>query len=335
MVAQLDKSYVAQRPGRAIVRLISYALFEGRPLTTRGQWINPLVSAIYRLASRSSFFDYQQTPLFIVGTGRSGTTILGKWLSFHRDVGYLNEPKLLWHEACGFEDVIGSYSKGAARYVLGEDDSSAEIEQRLHRFFGLYRWFTRSGLVVDKYPELVFRVPFVKKAFPRAKFVFLVRNGWDTCQSIETWSKRLGVQQNGETHDWWGRNDRKWFLLVDELVAKDPVLGPHVEELRQLDDHVNRAAVEWVVSMNFGLEMNRAYPDDFLLIKYEDLVADVKGELTKICQFAGLANDPGFLEYADSSVDRPPEYSAFDLLPFVEESFKATMSKFGYLQRKV
>ena len=52
MVAQLDRLYATLRPQRVPPRLISYALFEGRPLTTRGRWINPLVLAHLELEAR-------------------------------------------------------------------------------------------------------------------------------------------------------------------------------------------------------------------------------------------------------------------------------------------
>ncbi len=50
MVAQIDFDYIRQRPTKLISRLLSYALFEGRPLTTKGRWINPLVFSLLSVA---------------------------------------------------------------------------------------------------------------------------------------------------------------------------------------------------------------------------------------------------------------------------------------------
>ena len=97
MPAQIDRRYVRASPFKACGRLVSWSLFEGRPLTTRGRWINPLVFALYGIQRRLPQLHRVERPIFIVGTGRSGTTVLGTVLSLHRELGFLNEPKALWH----------------------------------------------------------------------------------------------------------------------------------------------------------------------------------------------------------------------------------------------
>ena len=36
MIAQINPNYIKTRPMKALTRLMSYALFEGRPVTTKG-----------------------------------------------------------------------------------------------------------------------------------------------------------------------------------------------------------------------------------------------------------------------------------------------------------
>ena len=217
MIAQIDPLYIKTRPTKVLTRLMSYALFEGRPVTTKGRWINPLVfSLLKRFAANNNRYESVEKPIFILGTGRSGTTILGIVLSMHREIGYLNEPKAMWHLIHPHEDIIGNYSQADAKYRLTAEDATDEMCQRASQMFGAYLTATRSKRLVDKYPELIFRVDFVRALFPDARFIFLVRNGWDTCHSIATWSKRLGAQINSEKHDWWGVDDRKWRLLVEQ-----------------------------------------------------------------------------------------------------------------------
>ena len=165
MVAQVDMTYIKLRPSKLYSRLISYALFEGRPLTTRGRWINPILFTLFSLQKRLPQFKKVEKPIFILGTGRSGTTILGLVLSMHRDVGFLNEPKAIWHSIYPYEDVIGSYSRGAAYYRLTESNVDASIKRNAHRIFGTYLTSVFSHRVVDKYPELIFRASFIKAIF--------------------------------------------------------------------------------------------------------------------------------------------------------------------------
>lgn len=43
--------------------------------------------------------------------------------------------------------------------------------------------------VVEKYPEAIYRVPFVQAIFPDAKFILLVLNGLDVVRSVGSWSE--------------------------------------------------------------------------------------------------------------------------------------------------
>ena len=127
MVAQLDRTYLRYRPSRVWARLVSYALFEGRPLTTKGQWFNPIVFGLAKVLRRLPPIVEVREPLYVVGTGRSGTTILGIILSMHPDVGFLNEPKALWAGLHDEEDLIGSYNDNKANYRLGTADATPRI----------------------------------------------------------------------------------------------------------------------------------------------------------------------------------------------------------------
>src|SRR5690606_35119428 len=104
-----------------------------------------------------------------------------------------------------------------------------------------------------------------------ARFLFLSRDGWDTCTSIEKWSSRLGHEAHGEQHDWWGVNRRKWELLVDQIVPEHSDLAAHKSELKALEDHRLMAAVEWIVTMREGMSLLHQFPEDVLHIPYHQL----------------------------------------------------------------
>ncbi|WP_020651186.1 sulfotransferase family protein [Solimonas variicoloris] len=312
--------------------MLSYALFEGRPITTAGQWINPFVFGLLWLQRHVAAPRKVRRPIFIIGTGRSGTTILGVVMSMHKDAAFLNEPKAVWHSAFGSEDLIGSYGKGRANYCLSEADASPAVIKAMNRIYGWYLTATLSRRVVDKYPELVFRVPFVRRIFPDAKFLFLVRNGWDTCHSIQHWSERLGVNEGQERHDWWGVNNRKWALLIDQVASKDPDFAPHLDELRNLQKHTDMAAVEWILTMREGLRLQALLPDAIQTVKYEHLVADPRLVLRQICDFCGLEEDPTFYGYAEKVLRPAKPVAPFELHPLIEAPFHQTMQALGYEQ---
>lgn len=304
MVAQIDKAYLRARPTRLWPRILSYAFFEGRPLTTRGQWFNPVVFAIARLFGSLPALRCVEAPAFILGTGRSGTTILGIVLSMHRDVGFLNEPKALWAGLCPTEDLIGNYNRNPAQYRLGPEAATPSLVRRAHRIFGAYLRLSGTRRVVDKYPELIFRTDFVRTIFPDAKFLFLSRNGIETCVSIRHWSERLGKQVGGETHDWWGADDRKWTLLLEQIVPEHLDLATHADKMASLD-HEARAAVEWILTMREGMRLVATDPQGTLHVPYAALCADPRGWAKRLETFLNLPGDAVFEEYAASTLTNP------------------------------
>jgi hypothetical protein len=331
MIAGLDPLYVKTRPTKIVPRLISYALFEGRPLTTRGQWVNPLVFAHFTLEMRLPQLKKVEKPIFIIGTGRSGSTILGVLMSVHRDVGFLNEPKALWHAVYPCGDVFGQYSKGPVRYSLDESAATEEVRRRARRLFGAYLRAVASSRVVDKYPELIFRVPFVRAIFPDARFIFLVRNGWDTCRSIESWSARKGTREAGETHDWWGANNRKWKLILEQLVPREEALAGNIDVLRRVNRHSDMAAVEWIITMRAGLRQMERYRDCVHMLRYESLVGNPRKELSKLLRFCELPHDEVFLAFGEQRLSPPaPKREPFELFPALRTPFAETMDVLGY-----
>ncbi|MDE0466451.1 MAG: sulfotransferase [Candidatus Poribacteria bacterium] len=331
MIAQIDPLYIRTRPTKVLTRLMSYAFFEGRPVTTKGRWINPLVFSILKtVATNNSRYKPVEKPIFILGTGRSGTTILGIVLSMHREVGYLNEPKAMWHLIHPYEDVIGNYSQTDAKYRLTAEDATDEMHRRASQMFGAYLTATRSQRLVDKYPELIFRVSFVRALFPDARFIFLVRNGWDTCHSIATWSERLGVQINGEKHDWWGVNDRKWRLLVEQLIRTDPTFSEIADEVKRFERHLDRAAVEWILTMQEGIRLRQASSDYIHLLRFEELTLEPDKTLAELCDFCELSTDSTFRQYARQTLHPVPARQPFDVHPKIAPIFHDTMRKLRY-----
>lgn len=329
MIAQLDTEFLKLGLKKIWTRISSYFLFEGRPLTTKGRWINPFVKLFFKLILILPGNKKLYKPIFIIGLGRSGTTILGKVMGTHKQLGFLNEPKIIWNKIYPFEDIIGSYSKESATYRL---DSNVVDEKQIRNANKLYRAYTNiAGVkrIVDKYPELVFRTSYVRKIFPDARFVFIMRNGWDTINSINNWSKRLGSSEGEMTHDWWGKNDRKWKLLVTQVASESPFFKSNWKELLNMNSHTDRAALEWLLTMQEALIL-QAKREDILFLKYESLVDDQKNTLMEIESFCSLEKDETMYKYGSKVLRKVNKKPEVKLNSLIETAFKETMNSLKY-----
>jgi len=331
MPAQLDITYIKTRPFKTISRLISYAFFEGRPLTTKGRWINPLLFGLFAIEKRLPQLKRVEKPIFILGTGRSGSTILSKILSLHKDIGFLNEPKALWHSIFKYEDLIGNYSLDTAYYRLDEKKVNEKIILYAHRLYGAYLCAICSKRVLDKYPEMIFRVPFLKTIFPDSKFLLLIRNGSDTCSSIEKWSKSHKMTSKNELHNWWGNNNRKWDLLIEQIVSEDPDLKKNISVIRNLDNQMDMAAVEWIVTIREGLNLISEYHDQIHVIRFEDLVSNPKKTLSEILNYCELPQDEKVYKYAAKVLIQPLSgEKSLNLHHVIRPIFNQTMHSVDY-----
>lgn len=293
MVAQLDMRAVRASPGRAVSRLVGYSLFEGRPATTRGRWFNPVVAANLRLGAQFDAKRPVRSPVFIVGIGRSGTTLLGQLLALHPDVGYLNEPKALWHEINPDDDIIGSYSERPGRLVLTAADVDDATRARARRMYSWYLLCSRSRRVVDKYPELAYRESFVRAIFPDARILAILRHPWDVVHSISIWNGDHAVGSS----NWWGVDDRKWWTLWNEVVLEREEHSWLTELIdpATASDHV-RGCVEWFLGTSMASTIDAHHLD------YDDLLARPREVLGEVFEACSLDTSDQVLGFADQFV---------------------------------
>ena len=328
MIAQLSREYVKAFPKKILSRLYSYFLIEGRPATTKGRWFNPVTFAFLRTASKAKAIAESESPLFITGTGRSGSTILGMVLSAHKDVLFLNEPKALWYLANPADDIIGSYSNNEGRYMMYGKDLVNGCAQEVKGVYSRSLKFTGTSKIVDKYPEMLFRTDYLFEIFSKPRFIFLSRNAADTISSTANWTVKHRIDAANE--DWWGVDGRKWKLLVEQVVPQDEDLSNHVDIIKGLTSECDKAAVEWIVSMNHGLKQILKYPDCVLRIRYEDLCENSDHELQRICDFAGLNVDEKMLAYGRQTIKKQNVHQHPKVHPVLEEAIRKVSHRLGY-----
>lgn len=316
---------LAARPTVAWSRLLAASLFEGRPLTARTRVLNPLVFATLA-AARALPLATPRAPLYLVGSGRSGTTWLGKMLALHPEVGFLNEPKALWHAAIPDEDLVGTYTQTPARLVLGASDATPRARRVLAHGYGAFLVFTRRSRVLDKYPELVFRAECVQALFPDARFLVLQRSGAETCRSIAAWSALHGTGAGAARADWWGRGGRKLALLARHAAESEPEFAGAEAELAALTRPEDAAALEWILATRAGRALAARHPGAVLTLRYEELVRHPRALVTDLLAFAGLAPDERVLAYAErTAAARPPGWP-LALAPVLRAAFERTQA---------
>lgn len=300
MIAQLSRDYISKFPRKTFTRLVAYFFIEGRPATTKGRWFNAVTFTFLKIASHFTHKKEAQTPVFITGTGRSGSTILGVVLSTHPAFGFLNEPKATWHLTEPLDDVIGSYTSQQGRFLLDATQATAQKSAFIRSVYSTFLFLTGSSRVLDKYPEMIFRISYINQLFESPKFIFLYRDAYETIGSTAKWSEQHHDSQ--ENADWWGVADRKWKLMVNELVPEDPMLASLQKEIAAMNTQTDRAAVEWIVTMNHGLKMMKNYPDQICPVSYEELVGNTELTLKRICDFCNLPNDERMQQYAKATL---------------------------------
>ncbi len=328
MIAQLNKKYIFTKPSKVFPRLLSYFFYEGRPATTKGRWFNPVTFLALRSASKKVVNPQAESPVFITGTGRSGSTMLGLVLSMHPEVGFLNEPKALWFSANANDDIIGSYSDGPADYIMNASKATTEIGRKVKAIYSSFLQRSASRRIVDKFPEMIFRIEYLNALFADAKYIFLYRNPWETIASTAIWSSRRGNTGKGE--NWWGVNDRKWKLLLEQVVPGDEMLGSHQRTIAALTSQPDKAAVEWILTMNYGMKMLQRYPKKILAVKYEHLCSNPEKILQEICDFSGLTKDSEFLSFGDSVIKAAPDKSEPKIHAVLHDVINEISEKLGY-----
>ncbi|HJQ83322.1 MAG TPA: sulfotransferase [Candidatus Binatia bacterium] len=251
----------------------------------------------------SELFGVLDRPVFLTGCGRSGTTILGTALSHHHAITYLNEPRHLWIRAYPETDI---WSPRAAErrgvLVLTAADCRLERSWRLRRLFARETRATGRPRLLEKLPINSFRLEFIRRIFPNALFLHIVRDGREVAASIA---------RECEAGRWFGESDYKWRLLVrfaeaDQRTASLPALCRTEYE---------RGLLEWRLSVETARRFYATVRGGrHLELRYEDLLADPPAMLARIERFLGVAPDPAVHAFGRDTVARrsPPAAAATD-----------------------
>jgi len=260
-------------------------------------------------------------PVFIVGCGRSGTTILGRLLEQHPQLAYLNEPRRIWKLDPRTNVWERPARWGRRHLAMTEQDVRPDVQAQIARAFAAEVREQNATRLVEKLPINSFRIAYLAAMFPGALFVHLLRNGLEVARSIERVRDSLA---------WFGRDDYKWTLLAE--YARQQGLGSLAELAG--NEPVLRGLLEWRLSVMSCLNAQHRLPAArWLELRYEDLLADPVAACIALEQFIDVEPDPAMRDFAASQVQRrtaPVDVTA--ITPAIERIAGDLLRQLGYLQ---
>jgi len=272
---------------------------------------------------------------FIVGAGRSGTTILGTLLGKHEQVRYLFEPYHLWAAIRPELDLTNMFSNVAARYSMSASDCTAVDKIRFSALFDGRASRGAHSVVVEKMPHNAVRLNYLGAIAEGVKIIHIVRDGCEVANSIDRISRYGDYNIWGlkHYHQWWGVDYSKWHAILRDVEK----FGLSVEEVGGLTTDMQRGAVEWLMSCLAVRDYEEAHDDCVLEIRYQELVRSPKAVLGDVAEFLGVPADEDWLDDSASEI-RNFSRSGLHVLALptgLREAFNSIQTEFRFLGRAV
>ncbi|NJM87062.1 MAG: sulfotransferase [Hydrococcus sp. RU_2_2] len=272
-------------------------------------------------------------PVFLIGCGRSGTTILGYILSLHPDIFYLLEPYHLWAAIEPKTDILNFYHQIDAHFLMNESHWTENSQDRFNRLFIKGFPNKKTKIVMEKTPINTVRIGYLNALAPEAKFIHIIRDGFDVACSIERLAStnQYKIANKPHLNQWWGNNNYKWKAMMRDCIAA----GYFPHEIDRLSDHRSKAAYEWLVSLSEVDCWREKLGDRLCEVTYTQLTKNPESVLRNICAFLNLDMSNTWLEGAIAQVkpSKPSVPKTIVLPPAMCEAFNSYQERFGFTNR--
>lgn len=297
--------------------------------------------------------------VFLIGSPRSGTTLLGEQILSKCDqIHYLGEINHIWK----YSNVYKSNEE------LGVAQINKHNTKFLNGYFKNLKKENAGKVILEKTPTNCLRIPFLHDLFPSARFIFIYRNGFNASYSIsKEWSntattaidsadlrekslksrmlETIAVQLklNKRKHSLIDFYESPYyfyrlyqFILRNLFPNKKVLWGPRIPGLKKMANQfglLDVSARQWSYCMEKVLTDAENIPEsNKLVLHYEDLLKSPLETVQKIHSYLDLSVSESVLsEMTASVVDRPVK-------PGLKEKFstdsqkiiEGTNSKLGY-----
>lgn len=248
-------------------------------------------------------------PIVVIGSPRSGTTLLGNLLGFHPRVAQLVEPRLTW-----------KYGNDRKSDMLRLADARPEVCRHIRQTFAMTVQRQGRERLVEKTPSNSLRMEFVEQVLPGCLFVHTIRNGIESVLSIRKfWQQHARGVRKDKMIERWGELDwhrvpyyAKEFLRrampasLSGLVGQ-PVWGPRIPGIDGLLEDLDLLEVcclQWRMCVEQACAYGRQLPPDrYMECHLEEMSPELLGSVLDFCQ---LENTPeveaGFQELFDAGL---------------------------------
>jgi hypothetical protein len=237
-----------------------------------------------------------KSPVFILGCGRSGTTILGNLLAQHPSVTYLHEPRALWTSAYPETDIWTERAVTRhGKLVFTESDVNPRKTRALRKLFAWELRKSRRPILVEKLPINNFRLSFIRGMFPDCRFIHIWRNGLEVARSIEA----MSIQGR-----WFRPDQYRWNMLADYAQSM-----PETAYLPALcQSYYEKGLLEWRVSTEAVTSfLGRLPQDNWFEVPYSAFVADRLGTSERLTDFLHLTPEQTLRDFTQQNVRRCSE----------------------------
>lgn len=217
--------------------------------------------------------DVSQSPVFVIGFPRSGTTLLEQMLDAHPGLQSMDERPFFNVLERQLSDIGVSVPSGLSQLSQRDCDELRKGYVIMASGKVSRRWDIR---LVDKNPLNMLWLPMIWRLFPRAQIILAVRHPCDVV----------------------------WSCYLQNFRAT-----PLIAACRSLE-HLARA---YVAVMENWVYHARLFEPDVLVSRHEDLVADTTAQVHKIATFLGIGSEELMLRFdmraREKGFIRTPSYT--------------------------